>query len=268
MNTRTIRATLAGLLLLPACAQAQDALARRVDAAPDGEVRLSFAAKPGVCGWEEGISTNGGGRRNGGSRVMMQGTSTITGRWDGDCVEGPVRVALVRRGGGVTEVKTRVGYPFRATDERVTDLGTVDAREASQYLLSLAERGTDGEVAKDAIFPATIAEGAVTWPALLRIARRESAAREARTSAMFWLSNEAGEAATRGLQELADDEDQEVRKQAVFALSRRPGDEAVPALIRIARSHRDPELRRTALFWLGRTNDPRAVALFEEILRN
>ena len=259
---------LAGLLLLPICAQAQDGLARRVDAASEGEVRISFAAKPGVCGWENGISTRGGESRDG-NRVMISGSSTLSGRWDGECVEGPVRVALTRRGGRVTDIKTRVGHPFRATSARVTDLGIVDAREASDYLLALAERGTDGEVGKDAIFPATLAEGQVSWPALMRIARRESAPRDTRNSAVFWLSEVAGEAATRGLQEIADDDgDQEVRKQAVFALSRRPRNEAVPALIRIARSHRDPELRRTALFWLGHSNDPRALALFEEILKN
>ena len=40
----------------------------------------------------------------------------------------------------------------------------------------------------------------------------------------------------------------------------------MPALIRIAKSHRSPEVRKNAMFWLGQTNDPRAVALFEEIL--
>jgi hypothetical protein len=262
MRIQTI--VLAGLLLLPAGVQAQDALARRVDAAPDGEVRISFASRPGVCGWDDGIQT----RSRDGS-----GNTVIHGSWNGgrseECVEGPVRVSLLRRGGRVAAVKTRVGRPFRDGGERVTDLGTVDAREASDYLLSLAERSTEGDVGKNAIFPATLAEGQVAWPALMRIARRESAPRETRTSAVFWLSNVAGDAATRGLQEIADDDgDQEVRKQAVFSLSRRPRDEAVPALIRIARSHRDPELRRTALFWLGRTNDPRALALFEEILKN
>jgi HEAT repeat protein len=57
-----------------------------------------------------------------------------------------------------------------------------------------------------------------------------------------------------------------VKKQAVFALSQRRNGEAVQALIQVARNNRDPEVRRTALFWLGQTNDPRAVALFEEIL--
>jgi HEAT repeat protein len=60
--------------------------------------------------------------------------------------------------------------------------------------------------------------------------------------------------------------DREVREQAVFALSQRPRDEGVPALIRIAKTHNDPEIRRRAIFWLGQSNDPRALALFEELL--
>jgi len=57
-----------------------------------------------------------------------------------------------------------------------------------------------------------------------------------------------------------------VREQAVFALSQRPREEGVPALLRIARTHHDPMLRRRAIFWLGQSNDPRALALFEELL--
>ena len=57
-----------------------------------------------------------------------------------------------------------------------------------------------------------------------------------------------------------------MREAAVFALSQRPRDESVPALIRVARTHRDPHIRKTALFWLGQSRDPRAIELFEEIL--
>ena len=60
--------------------------------------------------------------------------------------------------------------------------------------------------------------------------------------------------------------DRDVREQAVFALSQRPHDEGVPALIRIAREKADPELRKKAIFWLGQSDDPRALALFEELL--
>jgi HEAT repeat protein len=61
--------------------------------------------------------------------------------------------------------------------------------------------------------------------------------------------------------------DLEIRKQAIFALSQRPKDESVPALIDVVRTSREPEIRKTALFWLGQSNDARALALFEEILK-
>jgi HEAT repeat protein len=75
-------------------------------------------------------------------------------------------------------------------------------------------------------------------------------------------------AATRGLTDLADgsDADRDAQEAAVFALSQRPADEGVPALIRIAKTHRDPDLRRKAMFWLGQSDDPRALAFFEELL--
>jgi TolA-binding protein len=57
-----------------------------------------------------------------------------------------------------------------------------------------------------------------------------------------------------------------LREQAVFALSQRSHDEGVPALIGIARTHPDGAIRKKALFWLGQSGDPRAIALFEEIL--
>jgi len=53
----------------------------------------------------------------------------------------------------------------------------------------------------------------------------------------------------------------------VFALSRLPRDQAVPELLDVARTHRDPQVRSRALFWLGETGDPRALDLFEEVLR-
>jgi hypothetical protein len=53
---------------------------------------------------------------------------------------------------------------------------------------------------------------------------------------------------------------------AVFALSQRPRDEGIPALIAIAKNNRDPEIRKKAMFWLGQSGDPRALDLFEQIL--
>ena len=102
---------------------------------------------------------------------------------------------------------------------------------------------------------------------LIKLARTERDG-EARNQALFWLGHKAGEKSLGVLKDVVDgeDADTEVQKHAVFVISRRPVEEAVPLLIKIARTHQKPEVRRQAIFWLGRTGDARALAFFEEIL--
>jgi hypothetical protein len=45
-----------------------------------------------------------------------------------------------------------------------------------------------------------------------------------------------------------------------------PQDEGVPKLIEVATTNRNPEVRKQAMFWLGQSNDPRALAFFEKVL--
>jgi HEAT repeat protein len=173
------------------------------------------------------------------------------------------------RGGRVADSETYVGGRWRAGRDRVTDLGLVPAREAADLLLALAPQVGDDDDGGELVTAATLADSAVVWPQLLRMARDTKVREETRRQAVFWLGQAAGDQAAKGLDSIAADSggDIEIRKQAVFALSQRPADEGVPILIRIARSNRHPELRKTALFWLGQSEDPRALTLFEEILR-
>ncbi|HMD43010.1 MAG TPA: HEAT repeat domain-containing protein [Candidatus Acidoferrum sp.] len=62
------------------------------------------------------------------------------------------------------------------------------------------------------------------------------------------------------------DPDTEVKKKAVFALSQMPRDEGVLKLIQVAETNRNPVVRKAAMFWLGQSNDPQALAFFEKIL--
>lgn len=238
----------AGAVAAPAAGQS---LQRRIADAPDGSVRLSFAAREGVCGSGRNINFHRGSDRDG---------------WDWDCDEGPVRVALDVSDGRVTGVRTYVGGRWRPLEGRVTDLGTVGAQEAAEFFLDLA--GSGRSVRGDPITPAVLADSVTVWPRLLTIGRDSSLPKGIRRQAVFWVSQEAGEAATRGLAELAADEreDQDVREQAVFALSQLDDHRGVPMLIRLARSDRDPKIRKKAIFWLGQSEDPRAIALFEELL--
>ncbi|HEU5040384.1 MAG TPA: HEAT repeat domain-containing protein [Gemmatimonadales bacterium] len=252
---RHVAALAAILVLLPSAAAAQS-LAERVRAAGDGALRLSFASRPGVCGSGSSIT------------VIDHDDNDRDSEWEGDCERGPVRVSFRVQGGRVTAAETRVGGRWRDSAAGGTDLGLAPAKEAAALLLDLA-RGAGDEEGGDLISAATLADSAVVWPTLLELARDRALPTETRRQAVFWLGQAAGEAATRGLDSIVGDDrdDLEVREHAVFALSQRPGGEGVSALIRIARTSPHPELRRKALFWLGQTEDPRALALFEDLLR-
>jgi len=251
MKTNWRTALLVALLPAPLSAQT---LAQRVRDAGDGTVRLSFAAREGVCSSGPGSIT-----------IMDDDDEE---EWESDCERGPVRVSLRVQGGRVAESETYVGGRWRAGRDRVTDLGLVPAREAADLLLALAPQVGDDD-GGELVTAATLADSAVVWPRLLRLARDTRVREETRRQAVFWLGQAAGDEAAKGLDSIAADGagDIEIRKQAVFALSLRPADEGVPVLIRIARTNRHPELRKTALFWLGQSEDPRALTLFEEILR-
>jgi HEAT repeat protein len=89
-----------------------------------------------------------------------------------------------------------------------------------------------------------------------------------RQRALFWIARRA-EAQAAGIITQAIDNDpvDEVKKQAVFALSQLPRDEGIPLLIKLARSHASPIVRKQSMFWLGQSKDPRALTFFEEVLR-
>src|SRR6202521_214641 len=251
-------AALTGANVAPA-----QSIASRVARVSNGSVRMSFTAKPGICGSGSSIWRDGGGHRNN----WGNSNSSRDIEWDIECTMGPARVVLDRADGEITDLRFYVGGRWRAPGPDVVDLGMVPAREAADYLISLAqtERGSMGE---KAIFPATIADSATIWPALIRIARNSDLPRNTRNQSVFWLGQAAGDAATANLKDIVLDNsvDREVREQAVFALSQRPRDEGVPALISVARTNKDPEIRKKALFWLGQSHDPRALDLFEELL--
>ena len=252
-----------GLLGTSSALHAQS-LAGRVAAFGTGAVNFHFAARPGVCG--DGL------------RFMRIGRSYL-GNWSSDmrsqpCAAGPVQIRVTLRDGAIERVEAWVGT-LRARDGR--DLGEVSSKLGAEYLLGIAARGA-GSASSKAILPAVLADSATVWPALLAIAR-DSATRSGATrqDAAFWLSRFAASAvAGKGHDLLDDGEDddrdagstEDLKKHALFVLSQLANHEGVPTLLDIARSNADRRVRGQALFWLGQSGDPRALALFESLLRD
>jgi len=200
---RASRAAAAALLLLPlplAGARAQS-VADRVARAPDGEVRLSFAAREGLCGiGETAIRDTRRGSSYGSFTIHQDGSSD----WEADCEEGPVRVALTKRGSEITRLRVYVAGRWRGAE--ATDLGMVSAPQAARWLVEVARR-SPRRVGDKAILASTLADSVEIWPELLRLARDESIPDGVRKSAVFWVGQAAGDAATAGLDSLVDDRD-------------------------------------------------------------
>lgn len=231
-------------------------VARQVAAVRDGTVRLSFPARAGVCG--------------NGSTWVRTSEGSYTGSWRGgrdvemdECQPGPVRVVVERQGGASQEIRTYVGGRWR-TDASASDLGTVTAAGAIDWLMDEIRDGRP-TAAEGAFLPLNIADAPIPWMGVLDVARETSRPREVRSQALFWAGRAAGDKAADDIGAIAaSDPDVEVRKQAVFALSRMPN--GVDQLIRIARTSKDREVKKSAYFWLGQSKDPRATELFAEVL--
>jgi HEAT repeat protein len=147
-------------------------------------------------------------------------------------------------------------------------IGISKDSDAISTLQNLYSSVTDRDVKEQIIFAVSInkdKDAAVNF--LIDVAGKDND-HEARKKAIFWLGQKAGERSLNALKDTLDspDADTEVQKQAVFAISQRSKDESVPLLIKIAKTHANPAVRKQAIFWLGQTGDERAVDFFKEIL--
>jgi hypothetical protein len=250
-------------LAVPPVAAQQRPLAARVAAVRDGMAEFRFPSRSGICGDGHSFIRIGDHMSFGNLSESM---------YNRPCLPGPVRIVVSLANGTVTRVKGYVG-PEPAPSSGIVDLGTTTAAEGSSYLLDIAAIADGGKASREAIFPALLGEDVVAWPRLLQIARRESSDHESKHSeATFWLGRYAaaklsGSDVPFESNEGERNEEEDVKEHAVFALSQLRGHEGVEPLIKVARTNKDPNVRSKALFWLGESRDPRAIDVFEEILK-
>lgn len=256
MTQYCLRSLIAGVILttLPDTLAAQS-LDRRVAQVREGLVEFSFAARPGVCGdGKHYIRTDAN---------SWHGTFNDMTRMS-PCETGPVRVVLTRADGATVRLQSYVG-PV-ASEPGATNLGRVPAREATSYLLSIAQ-AIDARTGRDAIFPATLADSAAVTPVLMEIAQDAARPRQLRTGAISYLTQRTdepggigGREASRRLAALARDEkdNQQVRQQALRSLMRIDVGAGFGSLQELALSATDPWLAREATSALAASGDPRA----------
>ena len=256
---------------------AQGSIAQQVARAPDGIVRVQYASRAGACG--DGQDVIGLGQA-----IFMESMQSYGGHWTADrCRPGPVRVALSVTGGRVTQLKTYVGGGWSAAPGRVTDLGTVPSAEAATYFFALVPQLEGRSKRERLLLPAVLADDPNAVPRLTALARDPARTTEMRRESIHWIGllgdasvvptlvafvRQAPLTAVR-----ANDDDDEgpgedgIGTAAVAALSFVRNHAGVAALIDFARSGQS-QVRRSAIFWLGQSGEPRALATLHTIIEN
>jgi HEAT repeat protein len=241
-------------LALAGALPAQETLRNRVEGGGDGRVQFQFAARSDVCGSGSTVRV--------GRSAYAPPDPGAGDELDRPCRRGPVVVRITRSGGQVVGVETEIAPAV--TPAGIRDLGSVPARTAAEYLMELAARA-EGRPARDAIFPAVLADSAIIWPALLGLSRNRDLSRSVRQGALAWLGREVPRLAadqerqvSTGLAALAGDPEETlaIRQQALLVLARaQPPDVAV--LTRMA-TGTDSWLRDAAIQAMAGSGDPRA----------
>ena len=227
MNPRAIGAV--GLALLfggglgPGGVAAQS-LEQRIDRVEDGTVAFHFEVADDVQVCDHSI------------RQGPDGRGMHWGRWSDreqeTCTDGPLELRVELRDGRVEDIDAgRIG-----AEPSDVDLGTVTPAEAAAWLVEIPWRARTDDGVGEAYMAIRFMEGVNVDARIAAAVEDRGLNPEIRQQVMFWAGQlVAGRMAER-LRDvvLAEDEDQDVRDHAIFALSQRGAEEAVPLLMELA----------------------------------
>ena len=138
--------------------------------------------------------------------------------------------------------------------------------ENAQYLRDFYAKTTDESLKEKILFSVSQMplDANARW--LMGIVEDAREPIEARKNALFF----AGQMKQVTFPDLAAlygrTQDRALKEQLVWVYSQRPEPGALDKLMDIARTETDPELRKTAVFWLGQSHDPRVADFLLEII--
>ena len=146
-------------------------------------------------------------------------------------------------------------------------LGNSRGRHGYESLVRILKEDPSDRVREHAVFALTQSKEPEAIPTVVAAARDDKSPR-VRQQALTYLAQRAERQISEDAIRRAIDQDPEnqVKKRAVSALAQIKNGEGVPMLIEIARTNKNPVVRKEAMHWLGQSKDPRAVKFFEDVL--
>lgn len=156
------------------------------------------------------------------------------------------------------------GNPAELREKAIFWIGQRGTPQSAAYLRTLFGRTGSAELKEKLI--ASMARGRGNERFLLSVAADASQPGEVRKQALFWAGRSSGVTTADVAAAYDTLRDREMKEQAIFVLAQRGDSGAIDKLIAIARRDPSRELREKAVFWLGRSRDPRAAQILAEII--
>ncbi|MDT7605452.1 MAG: hypothetical protein QOF61_3449 [Acidobacteriota bacterium] len=146
-------------------------------------------------------------------------------------------------------------------------LGERESDATTSELIKIYDADRNREVRRTILHSLSETKGQRAEDKLFEIARGGDDT-ELRTTAIHLLGERADRRSLALLSDTVDSNsaDTQIQIQALHAISERPAEEAVPLLLKAAKSHPNSQVRRAAIHWLGESGDPRALEFFHQVL--
>ena len=158
------------------------------------------------------------------------------------------------------------GQPEHTRERVAFWLGVERGKKGFEILRKYVKNDPNEQFRSKAVFALSQSKEPEALREVISIARSDASA-HVRGQAIFWLGQIGGrKEAEQITAAIENDPETEVKKRAVFALAQMHNGEGIPLLINIAKTNKNPVVRKEAIRWLGMTNDPRALDYLEEIL--
>lgn len=135
----------------------------------------------------------------------------------------------------------------------------------AEFLRSLYATLKSDELKEKVLFSLSQMRGRGNDQWLIDRAMDGKEADELRKKALFW-AGQGGASMTQLIGLYDKLTEQEMKEQLIFVYSQRREKEAFDKMLSIARTEKNTELRKKAIFWISQSQDPRAAQLLEEII--
>jgi hypothetical protein len=261
--------TRVGLVLV--CAALTPAKAAEPKLPRDGWVSWQVAAVDGAPSWC--CFPNWNDRDPARRSCNLDGGRNNYGTRDSDPSTDTVKIYARQTGGRLDRLQVLSAACPVETKTPIQPLGDVAPEDSIRWLVAQAKQdrrdaATGQPIGENALAALAMHRGDPARDAMVGFTRDPRV--ETRKGSMFWLAMVRGaeaESERAITAALRNDADEEVREQAVFALSRLPDERATRALIGIAEDQSLPrEQRRRAVFWLAQSESDSAQAYLEKVL--